>query len=279
MKSEIRFELKHPPLARIGQGSFLLLVLFSMSSCYSYGPVLQPGQPVPLDWQKQSQYFIPTAFNAPMLDSAELAALSLNILDISTDIDMGIDAAVRLTPKWAVTGNLGSHNMGHSYKTETSQYEFGAGYTGTVFKDLKWEAFTGFGNMRYHLKFFEGYAKINTNFYYVQPAIYYHQPGKKLHFTFGVATRLALQRPDVTERNIGASNPQPFTEKQLSILESSNTLWALEPGLVLRFGWNPVQLTAQYFGIIYLNESALHGQKSMFNIGLRFVLPRPSNRE
>lgn len=276
MKLEMGFQSKLNSLVMIGRGSFFLFVCFSFCSCYTYGPLLQPGDPVPLSWEKESQYYIPTAFNAPMLDSAELAALSLNTrIEGSGGDGFGIDATVRLSPKWAVTGNYGLYSMGSgSYTTETHQWEFGGGYTGKVSRHWNWEAFTGLGSMKYDLQYYNGHAQVNTNYYYLQPAIYYHKSGKKPYFTIGVASRLSMQTPEVTEKNISNVNPHPFTEKQLSILESVGSLWAIEPGIVARIGWKPVQLTAQYFGIAYLNESDLHGQSSIFNLGLRFALTR-----
>src|SRR5512139_1948842 len=112
MKREIGFALKHSPLARTGGAGFLIIFLFSLTSCYTYGPLLQPGDPVPVDWQKETQYYIPTVFNVPMLDSAELAALSFNARTASGTDGYGIDAAVRILPNWAVMGNYGSCSIG-----------------------------------------------------------------------------------------------------------------------------------------------------------------------
>ncbi len=255
-----------------------LIFITCLSSCYA-PPLLQPGDPVPLEWQQQSQYYLPTVYSAPMLHTSESFAIQGVYRAGSEAAGVGLDAAVRIAPKWALSGNYANYTFKKDYRTETRQWELGGGYTSSINKDWNYEGFAGFGNMNFDYTYFNGSATVKSNFCYLQPALYYNYNKQNTYFTAGFATRISLQNPDVTSKNVSSVNPQVFTEQQLGILESTHSIWALEPGIILRIGIRQFQVTAQYFGMVHLQSTELYGKDDMFSFGLRFAVPRQTSHK
>jgi hypothetical protein len=244
---------------------FAFGMLITFNSCYYPGYV--DPYVVDVTRQKENYYYAPAAPTVPLL-------VKKNDFSITMNGSTGKDAkGGSVHGAFKPTKNLGLMSSYSWFKNDVGSndigrfvnYEFGAGYVGSLSPYWHFETYGGIGSGKVENEHHTGYSKIKTNSFFLQPTIAVSD--KKQLMQFGFFSKFSRTKFDLLDTSFNNDREQVVTN-QMRIIHDNPSQLFWEPGFIGRVGWSVVQLNLSYTFSSDLTNKELFRKKGLFSIGV-----------